>query len=94
MAIYHSRFPSTLPSLPPRKRHHESRDANVPIYLVPTLLRLTFSQREGNERSRLFTLTLARLSPGLQFIDVYTIAHTHIYVCKKKIDIERAREHV
>lgn len=85
MAIYHSCSPSTLLSLPPRKRHHESRDANVPIYLVPTLLRLTFSQREGNERSRPFTLTLTRLSPGLQFIDVYTIVHTYVYLKRRSI---------
>lgn len=81
---------------------NHNRDANVPIYLVPTLLRLTFSRREGNERPA-FHATLVSLAQASIYTSI-RVLHQAIRVClnvrvcvctrKKKIDIGRAREHL
>lgn len=99
MAIYHSRPPRSVrhrpplaPYTPPPRRRlgnvtmNHNRDANVPIYLVPTLLRLTFSQREGNERPRPFTLlSRARLSLSLSLCLVRASIYTSMRVVLPRV---------
>jgi len=71
---------------------NHSRDANVPIYLVPTLLRLTFSRGEGNERPQPSTL-LSLVSPGLQFTHLHAYKHNiHMYMYVKRRSISGGRE--
>lgn len=49
---------------------NHNRDANVPIYLAPALLRLSFPSREGNTASSLFRpFPISRIR--FRFVDLW-----------------------